>query len=59
MPISVGLERKLKVTKAKELTGSLKGGLGCLIEIDIRDQAIGLAKHELEDKKLSEKEKLK
>jgi hypothetical protein len=42
------LERKLKLTKAKELKAlsSLKGN-DCLIEVDIRNEAIGLAKEEL------------
>jgi hypothetical protein len=44
MPISQGLERKLKTEKAKSLR-MLKGS-DCLIEVDIRAQAIGLAKHE-------------
>ena len=52
MPISQGLDRKLKTTKAKILEGSIQGGQGCLIEIDIRDKAIGLAKDEFEKKQI-------
>lgn len=32
------------------LAGKLQGGSNCLIEVDIRDRAIGLAKHEYEEK---------
>ena len=45
IPISQGLDRKLKITKAKEMKASQSlAGKDCLIEIDIRNQAIGLAK---------------
>ena len=52
IPISKGLDRKLKVTKARKLTSSLGGLAGCLIEIDIRERAIGLARNELERKQV-------
>lgn len=48
IPISQGLDRKLKITKAKEMkTSQSLLGKDCLIEIDIRNQAIGLAKEEM------------
>lgn len=51
VPISVGLERKLKVTKAKEMKAAMKiGAQASLIEVDIRNMAIGLAKNELQAK---------
>lgn len=48
IPISQGLEQKLKFTKVKEMkTSQSLTGKDCLIEIDIRNQAIGLAKEEM------------
>lgn len=46
IPISQGLDRKLKLTKAKEMRASQLqiAGKDCLIEVDIRNQAVGLAK---------------
>jgi hypothetical protein len=46
IPISQALERKLKLTKAKELRRLQKGVSSSLIEVDIRNRAIGLAKYE-------------
>lgn len=46
--MSQGLEKKLKLAKVKELKGlSSLNGKECLIEVDIRNEAIGLAKEEL------------
>jgi len=55
IPLSVGLERKLKVTKAKEM-GMKMGSRhsNCLVEVDIRGRAIGLAKYEMEIRKLEQ-----